>query len=140
MKIYVASAFANKDEAREVMAILRAIGHEITHDWTEKELDTSWPKYTQDNYLLECGVRDWEGVMSADALVLVNHEKCRDAMAEFGMAIGAGKPAIVYHSERRGSVFYGVDLVWRADSLPALLEIVTGIALRAVRADKKRSA
>jgi nucleoside 2-deoxyribosyltransferase len=105
-KIYVATSFANIPEARDVMSLLREVGHDITWDWTSEALDPSWPKAQQDAYLQKCGAADYQGVVNADALVLINHDKARDAMTEFGVAIGLGRPVFVLYPERRSSVFF----------------------------------
>jgi hypothetical protein len=105
-KLYVATSFSNIPEARDVMSILREVGHDITWDWTGEALDPSWPKSQQDAYLQQCGARDYQGVVDADALVLINHDKARDAMAEFGVALGLGRPVFVLYPERRSSVFF----------------------------------
>lgn len=106
MKVYVASSFLNIEETRKVMAYLTSLGHEITHDWTTKAVDKSWPLDRQAAYLQACGGEDYIGVKMADCLVLVNHEKCRDAMAEFGLAMGMRKKIIVLFPSRRESVFF----------------------------------
>lgn len=106
MRVYVATSFQNIAEAREVMTALRILGHSITHDWTNEAVDPSWPEWQQAEYLQECGSHDYRGVIDADCLVLINHEKSRDAMAEFGIALGRGIPVVVLFPERRSSVFF----------------------------------
>lgn len=106
MKIYVATSFANIPEAREVMARLRAAGHVITHDWTTEAPDPAWCAPERDAYLDKCGAADYQGVVDADALVLINHPLARDAMAEFGIALGLGRPTFVLYPDRKPSVFF----------------------------------
>lgn len=125
MKIYVATAFGNKAEAQELMKILRALQHEITHDWTNETLDPSLSKEQQTEFLYKCGEADARGVFAADLLVLINHPECNDAKTEFGMAIGAGKPVVVLHPGRRGSVFFGHVLVTLCESLDEVLGAIT---------------
>jgi hypothetical protein len=120
MKVYVATAFPNREEAKAVMHALRAAGHVITHDWTGEAIDPAWPVERQEAYLRACGTADFEGVAEADALVLVNHQASRDAMAEFGMALGLGTPVFVLYPERRSSVFFHYAVP--VGSVPELLE------------------
>lgn len=106
MNLYVATSFKNIPEARAVMDALKAAGHRITHDWTYEALDPSWSPEQQDAYLQVCGAEDAAGVHKADALVLINHPELRDAMAEFGMALGQDKAVFVLYPGRRASVFF----------------------------------
>lgn len=106
MKIYVASSFGNIPEVEAVMGVLKGLGHTITHDWTKERVQPGWSEEETTAYLATCGANDARGVRECDVLVLVNHDKCRDSMTEFGMALGLGKPAIVLFPGRRSSVFF----------------------------------
>lgn len=106
MILYVASAFGNRPEVREVMRALTAAGHSISHDWTGEALDPAWTVEAQAEYLQKCGAADYAGVALADALVLVNHTEARDSMAEMGIALGMETPVLVLYPERRSSVFF----------------------------------
>lgn len=106
MNIYVATSFQNIPEARAVMDLLVRAGHTITHDWTHEHVDTTWSKERQETYFQTCGRNDFEGVLRADAVVLVNHTLARDAMTEFGIALGLAKPVFVLYPDRRPSVFF----------------------------------
>lgn len=119
MKVYVASAFGNREEVKQVMAALRILGHKITHDWTNEAIDPAWPREQQETYLQDCGASDLAGVLAADVLVLVNHQDCRDAMTEFGIAIGVRAKTYVLYPERRNSVFFHRAVL--CSSIPELL-------------------
>jgi hypothetical protein len=124
MKIYVASSYRNIAETREVIAALRSDGHEITHDWTERGLEKAGlveGTTEADTFLEECGREDFIGVQACEALVLLAHPECRDALVEFGMALGMGKFVVVVNPERRRSVFYGAGATVRADLAAARL-------------------
>lgn len=101
------------------MAALIEAGHLITFDWTQESLDPAWPQDQQDAYLQECGARDYIGVRSAQVVVLVNHAASRDAMTEFGIALGKGTPAYVLYPERRSSVFFHLAVL--CADLPELI-------------------
>jgi hypothetical protein len=127
MRLYVAGSFRDTANVRDVMKALKLAGHVISHDWTEKEaLECGYQEGTPEHqaFLYACGREDLEGVRSAEGLVLVGHELCRDAMAEFGMALGFGLPCWVLWPERRRSVFYTCDNVVRVGSVPELLREV----------------
>jgi hypothetical protein len=124
MRLYVAGSYRDTAAVREVMAAVKREGHTISHDWTEKEaiscgLPEGSPEYQA--FLYQCGREDLQGVLSADGLVLVGHPMCRDAMAEFGMALGFGLPCFVFHPERRPSVFYTCDRVFLCRNFAELL-------------------
>jgi hypothetical protein len=125
VKLYVATKFENAPEAREVMAVLTAAGHTITHDWTKEAVDPSWTPAQQYVYLQTCGAADLVGVENADALVLVNHPYLRDGMAEFGYAMGLGKDVFVLYPERRSSVFF--HRAWLADSMEELISLLARV-------------
>lgn len=112
MKIYVATSFKNIPEARQVMAALRKAGHEISHDWTNEAVDQAWPLARRLAYLRKCGSADYAGVQAADAVVLINHDLARDAMVEFGLALGMSKPVFLLYPERRTSVFFHFAKAW----------------------------
>lgn len=124
MKIYVATSFQNIPEARDVMAALKAAGHSITFDWTHEKIDPAWDVARQERYFQTCGQNDFQGVSDADAVVLVNHTLARDAMAEFGIALGMGKPVLVLYPERRASVFFH-----RASLCATLEDAVTRLSI-----------
>jgi hypothetical protein len=106
MNVYVATSFVNISEARFVMDALIKAGHGVTHDWTLAKVPDGFTEKERNAFLQECGRADYEGVMEADALVLINHDLARDAMAEFGAALGAGIPVFVLYPGRRESVFF----------------------------------
>jgi hypothetical protein len=132
MKIYVASAFSNIPEVEEVVALLEAIGHKITHDWTKERCLDEWTEEEKVDYLAKCGAADARAVRACEVLVLVNHEDSRDSMAEFGMAFGMGKQIVVFHPERRGSVFFHEPGVHLAATMPELLALLTSLARAAI--------
>lgn len=119
MRLYIATSFQNIPEARALMDILTRSGHQVSHDWTQEAIDPAWPKEQQDSYLQQCGANDYRGVCSADAVVLINHEKARDAMAEFGIALGMDMRVFVLYPARRSSVFFHMAKL--CETIPELL-------------------
>ena len=104
--LYVATAFGNRAEAKELMERLRTEGHTISHDWTGENVNPAWSLGIQSQYLQACGAADFRGVVEADAVILINHPECRDAMTEFGIALGRGIPVFVLHPDVKLSVFF----------------------------------
>lgn len=110
---YVAGRFSDWQKVREVQAVLRAHGYEITYDWTvhaepkdarQKEWKGELPVDVQRNAAL----LDLHAARDADLLVLV----CEDDMAgalgcyvEFGAAAVAGREIHVI-APPRGSIFW----------------------------------
>ncbi len=128
MRVYVATAFANLDEARDVMSALRAAGHTITYDWTRDLADPSQTPAQQYAHLQACGANDFRGVVAAQAVLLINHQEARDAMVEFGIALGLRTPVWVLYPFRRPSVFF---------HQAALYHTLADVIDRARRSDNK---
>lgn len=123
MKIYVASAFGNKADVRHLYAVLRAAGHEITHDWTLEDashLALNSPEFWR--YIRDCGDRDLQGIDSADAVIVLVHPEMRDTRFEMGWALAKGKPVYVLDSDRALSVFLhrGIQVASIAELLTRL--------------------
>lgn len=128
-KIYVASAFANKDEVRQVQAYLTAAGHEITHDWTVEDASHLTPRSREWwSFLFDCGAHDLIGIENADAVVVIAHPEMRDTRFEMGYAIGSGCPVFLLNADRAVSVFY--DLCSPASSVADLLMQLRDLELR----------
>jgi hypothetical protein len=89
MKVYVASKYEDH-RARELMGMLRAAGHQITHDWTA--VDESG---ASDERRRELAEQDLDGVARAEAFILIDSPACRGANVEFGYALAFAIPIIV---------------------------------------------
>ena len=95
-RVYVATAFANKQRAREVMDKLVSFGYEITYDWTIEEDDRIEGQIDELKWIRN-SLRDARAVDEADLLILLAEDGfvyC-SALAEFGMALGQKKPVYV---------------------------------------------
>lgn len=126
LNFYVATAFDNAPSARDAMARIRDLGHQITHDWTTEEANAD--KFTDDferrAFLEECGRADYCGVMNADAVIVLAHPDMRDTRAEMGIALGRQIPVYVVDAWRAHSVFY--SLVERVMSVDAAVKAAEG--------------
>lgn len=118
MRVYVASAFCNKSEVRRVFGLLREAGHIVSHDWTVEDA-AELPSHQVQEYLEECGIRDFRGILSAHCLLVLAHPDMKDTRAELGIALGAGIPVVVVECKGAHSVFYG--LTSRFDSVESAI-------------------
>lgn len=110
MKIYVASSFHNKDEVRAAQMMLRDHGHEISHDWTPDVAPGERGSDQWNRYLWNSGRKDYDGIMSADAMVILNDIRGRDMLTEYGMAMGRGIPVFFLRATAFLSTFVSVFL------------------------------
>ncbi len=110
MKIYVASSWRNKKQAR-VVRCLREAGHEVydfrnplpgDHGFHWSEIDKNWKNWTPARFreglkhdIARDGFgKDMDAMLWADAFVLV--QPCgRSAHLELGWAVGAGKITLI---------------------------------------------
>ena len=85
MRIYVASKFENP-RAPQIAAQLEAAGHTITYKWWQCDVASQ-----------EQALNDFNGVVSADAMVLVVDADYRysGALTEFGMALARFIPVYI---------------------------------------------
>ena len=111
MRIYVATSFLNRNEARRVMVLLRAAGHSITHDWTyEDPYGRVGPELQR--YFGECAATDVAAVVAADALLVLHHERGRGMLVELGIALAdPAKPILVVGAPPFAPIFYALPRV-----------------------------
>lgn len=95
MNVYVAGRWTRRAEAWAVMRALEARGHRITHDWTVKEDNAEMPEGERQDYYALCAAADVDGVLDADAFVLLHDDACRGAFVELGIALAHGVRVIV---------------------------------------------
>lgn len=86
MKFYVATKFENANDAISAMDVLEAVGHEITHDWTQVPQES--PQAAED---------DINGVVNADALIVLMDKDLpyQGTLFEIGCALGQGKTVYI---------------------------------------------
>jgi hypothetical protein len=94
MKIYCASKFESKGLVQEVANLLKALGHEITFDWTVHDAAGKTAEELP-AYLQLCAEQDLQGVLAADLLFLIDHPNCKGAYTELGAAASFDKHIIV---------------------------------------------
>lgn len=118
MKVYVAAKFEDAERVREVYVKLRAVGCEITHDWTAESTEKmSGPE--GDKYRTECAFNDYKGVKKANAVLVINHDRLFGGAAEMGMALAWGKKVFVVDSKARYNIFFSLPngMITMVDSI-----------------------
>lgn len=90
MKVYLASSFLNKYNARQAMTLLELKGHTITYDWTvnqtiEDPRSPLWAEHAE---------KDMQGVKDCEVFILLWPGRY-SSNSEFGMALALGKPTIL---------------------------------------------
>lgn len=115
---YVAGRFSDWQEVREVQAVLRRHGYEITYDWTvhaePKDAQAAeWKGTLAPDAQREAAETDLAAARDADLLVLVCEGDMSGALGcfvEFGAAAVAGRRIHVIGAHR-GSIFWHLPRV-----------------------------
>lgn len=126
MRIYVASKFNRAADVKVVQGKLKAAGHTITLDWTSHTV-AGLTGQEREDALARFAQLDLDGVVEADALVMVHDEASRGAFCEVGIALGRGIPVYVLGgrgaSPDRAPIFYSLPYVRHFDTVEELLEL-----------------
>lgn len=121
MKFYIATRLENHIEHNSVRDRLRAIGHEITYDWTTH----GSVKNVSADRLREVAEAELRGVINADYVVVLLPGG-RGTHTKLGIALAVGRPVIIRGTDEALGVssetcaFYHHPLVrrlWHMDSL-----------------------
>lgn len=126
MRVYVAGSMYDPgiEYVKMIQDALRVCGHEISYDWTAEPIsETGDPEELR---LLAKAERD--GVLSADLLILLDHNRPRGVLIESLMTLGIGKEALVLIEEGRNpSLFYHLPnctIVASHDNLLRAIELL----------------
>lgn len=109
MNVYIAAPWRSRFEMKAIAEKVELYGHTITHKWWEIE---DIPEEARTASLLkEQALKDVEGVINADVVLLVNSAKSEGKATESGIAIASGKPiiAIGRRGEHSQNVFHYLD-------------------------------
>lgn len=93
MKVFVTGKAGEEDAARQAMQLLRQAGHEITFDWTTIPHLKPYDKNISESR--SAAILEAKGVMDADIIVLLAHERGVGMYVELGIAIAKNKPVYV---------------------------------------------
>ena len=125
VKVYVAGKIGDS-EPSFVMDKVRERGHEITFDWTtfphlkpyEENIDLS----------AEAAVAELDGVIRAEAVLFIQHERGVGMYVELGAALIMNKPIIAVVPEAPRSMFLMHPKITRVRTLDDALDLIDGIA------------
>jgi len=127
-KIYVAAKFEKKDEALNLMNVLKNNGYHITCDWTKHE----WPEHYQKQELYSKNIEitnafaeaDIKGVTDADIVIVLYHGIKGPGMSfEMGYATALNKPVyIVGDDTKEYSIFCHLNNFKHFEDIDALLD------------------
>lgn len=109
MKIYVAGKFEEKELVREIQQKLKDMGCTITHDWTVEDGAGKQGQELED-YLRSCAMADYEGVFTADAVLVLNHKLAFGAMVEMGLALAWGRVVYLVGPQVRDNIFFHLNV------------------------------
>lgn len=104
MKVYVAGKWKEVNSVREVMVMLKGMGHEVTCDWTGHVSPLKSKQYA---------LEDMEGVRNCDVLLALMPDPTtfyKGAWIEVGMALAFNKLVMIVGKEVN-SVFLGHPMV-----------------------------
>lgn len=118
MRVYVAAKFEEKDRVRQMIGVLRNMGHQITHDWTLEETQFDSSKHENLPYYKKCAEGDAQGVMTADVFIILTSTSGKGLYVEMGMAAAKGLPIIAV-GPHFNSIFYELPNVTKVQTIEA---------------------
>lgn len=104
-RVYVAAKFEEGPRVREVYEQLRAMGFEITHDWTNEAIPAGTPEEVA-KFFESAALADYNGVLEADAVLVLNHDRLFGGATEMGLALAWGRTCYVVQPDIRDNIFY----------------------------------
>lgn len=107
MKVYIATAWTNKDQAKEARTKLLEAGLEVNSRWLDVQGSVGGMGSPLDKMVTEAN-HDWEDVVNADVFLLLNNQKRGEETSgkavETGMALQSkkkvimvGEPSNIFH-------------------------------------------
>jgi hypothetical protein len=107
VNIYVSGSIQDIAYVRGTMSLVKARGHEITHDWTAY----SGPKESAEEASLQLA-----GVFDAELLICVTHPRLKAGWMELGAAIAHDLPCVVVrHPGVKRSMWFELPAVSEVD-------------------------
>lgn len=103
------------------MQALQEAGHDITFNWTM--IEHLRPYDTNSSASEDAAIRESQGVMNADVLVVLSHESGVGMYVELGIAIGNGIPVrVVTNTKDSHTMFFHHPLVKRVESIEEIIK------------------
>ncbi len=125
MKIYVAGSSLEISAVQQAQTEVRAAGHEITEDWTLSLTEVFKHQGKELARFLHHNARaDMDGVILADAIILLNDPKCGGAYVELGIALAFRIPVFVIGREKRDILFFHLPQVKHVSSVAEVLNLL----------------
>lgn len=106
------------------MEKLKAVGHEITHDWTVHE-DGDRKGEELLEFFRKCAYEDFEGVANCDMVLLLNHEHGKGMFTEMGIALALGKPVIVTDVNKANNIFFRLPGIYVLETVDEAVDFIT---------------
>ena len=120
MKFFVSGKVGEEDDAKKAIQVLREAGHEITFDWTT--IEHLRPYDLNSSASQEAAIKESRGVLDADVLVIIAHERGVGMYVELGIAIGAGIPVRVVTNTESRTMFFHHPLVKKVASFEEVIK------------------
>lgn len=119
MKVYLASSFDLVTYVSDIAKSLESHGHKITVKWWHKDFkkaiqkpDDEWYK---DGQVQDISRRNFEGIETADCLILVAHpnepKKFNGANIELGYALALKKPCFALGKLERSAMYVPIKRI-----------------------------
>lgn len=116
MRVYVAGKTHDYEIVREVQAAVKAHGHTITHDWTAA-VETHGPANDREpltgSQARMYAIDDFEGVVTADHVLVVPHENWCGTLLEIGAALTHDIRVTILGTPHQRCVFWAHPLCGR---------------------------
>lgn len=106
-KLYVAGKWADRERLHGIIQDLRAAGYEITHDWTQVEVEEGEQRTVE--HQNKCADLDISGVRSADLVIVDMQDKdyaYRGSWTEIGCALGIRIPVWIIGPASSNCFYY----------------------------------
>jgi hypothetical protein len=127
MKFYVTGRSSNYDLVKTTFERIKAIGHEVTFEWTALPMVKPYDEHQQQAGAFALG--GIQGVIDADVYIIFTHADGNGVFTEFGAALASnvinGSPIIYAIGEDRSSAMfnYHPSIQWRTDIESVLKEV-----------------
>ncbi len=123
MKIFVAGKVGEENLVRKAMDLIKQGGHTITFDWTRIPHLKPYDQNMEESK--NAAILESQGLLEADALVLLAHEKGIGMYVELGMAIASQKPVYVVGTVNSPTMFLHHPVVKRVKNINQVLDLLS---------------
>ncbi len=88
MKVYIATSMSNAGNAILLADLLRIEGHKITSRWHDAEPPAGGENSLTQKVRKEIAQKNFDAIEDSEAMVFLDHPRCRGALVEVGYAFG----------------------------------------------------